>query len=816
MSIDELIAETGDTPTSERSALDHRPTPDPVRGTAIEHPLRAGWATLPALVTSVAIALLVGDATRAVFVAASTAAVVTLAAIVALHTRRLPTRLLVVAGAVLGCLGGIGVALTGDTDSSIGFAARLGVIWGATIWIATSPARRSATSTAETKDARRRDRRCELVMGAAGLSAAVSIAALMAGGLRRNAAVAAVAVPIALALFWVAESSLGSRGSLRSRWTSPSIASVAGIAAAIATAAEMPRDVSRPTLVALASVAVVVAVVATVIVRRGPIVRRLPSTQRDRMPIAAITLVVLALTCGAGATALTVTALAIAVIAASTSEERRVAAPAPSRTTSTRVVGALTVVGFLLRTFTHRGLWLDETTSVFQARMPFFDMIRFIGRTDNHPPLHHILLWADIRLVGDSEFALRLPMMVMGAALIPMAFLIGREFFDRRVGVYAAALTTVAPIAVWYGQEARMYSQFMLLAAISVYALARILNDGSRRYWVVFTISSVALVYTQYFAVLHVAGTIVVLAIEILRRRRNRTSSRLLRSSLASIAGQVVLLAPLVPYAISQALRNQDEGFGFSTAGVAAGSAVVPPPGIYGFLTNLQWVFFGYLPDDVSVRLVALWPVGLLIGLLLLGTQRRTANRILLTIAGIPMLAIFSASFIAAQSRSLAEVRYFAGAVPVLLVLLAAGIVAIARSVRLQYVTVGAVVALMSVALVVQQFDRDNPRRYDYQQAVEQVRRDASPGDTVLYAPEYFDYTLDYYDPTIPSRPLADGLPTADDHSVFIIEAASFADSSQATDLVRTAIDDLAARGMSVEEQYRFAQVTVWKIGAPS
>ena len=43
--------------------------------------------------------------------------------------------------------------------------------------------------------------------------------------------------------------------------------------------------------------------------------------------------------------------------------------------------------------------------------------------TDVHPPLHHTLLWLTVRVFGTSEFAVRLPSLIAGVALVPVALL---------------------------------------------------------------------------------------------------------------------------------------------------------------------------------------------------------------------------------------------------------------------------------------------------------------------------------------------------------------------------------------------------------
>lgn len=535
----------------------------------------------------------------------------------------------------------------------------------------------------------------------------------------------------------------------------------------------------------------------------------------------------------AGAGPAPATLIALVVVVAVEARRRPATLPVTYREPTTqrsarRIVVWLAVLAASVRAVAPRGLWLDETTQVHQARLPFVEMLRQLYLQDNHPPLSHIVSWIGIRAVGDSEFAVRLPSLVFGVLLVPLLYVTAREFYNNRVGLIAAAIGAVAPLAVWYGQEARMYSQFMLLSLVTVYAQIRVLRGGGRRYWILFTLGSVALIATQYFAVLHVGATLIVFVVELLRRRRAGQKVAALVKNLGwSTLSMAILLAPLVPFALHQTAHNQQAGFGFSAGGLATGSAVVPPPGIYGLLTNIEWAIFGYQPDQLTTRLVALWPIGLLGLLLLLGRPRRPLNRSLVIIAGFPVVVIFAASFLAAKSRSLAEVRYFAGSVPVLFVLLAAGLTTVVTSQRMQIAAVGGLLASMFGALALQEQSSSNPRLYQYREAVGFVRDRADRGDVVIYAPSYLNYTLEYYDPGVTAVPIGvdpatptdalrkDGVSeaiAAQPRRVFVLEGSSFAESDTATSDVSTAIKSFENLGMTVQAKRSFARITVWEL----
>src|SRR3954447_8829966 len=99
-----------------------------------------------------------------------------------------------------------------------------------------------------------------------------------------------------------------------------------------------------------------------------------------------------------------------------------------------------------------RGLWLDEAISVHQPPLGLPELIQTLAQTDRHPPLHGLSLWATIRLLGDSDLAVRAPSIVAGTLVVPALYALGRELYDRRTGVAAALLGAVAPVLVWYSQ----------------------------------------------------------------------------------------------------------------------------------------------------------------------------------------------------------------------------------------------------------------------------------------------------------------------------------------------------------------------------
>lgn len=167
-------------------------------------------------------------------------------------------------------------------------------------------------------------------------------------------------------------------------------------------------------------------------------------------------------------------------------------------------VAAATVAGGALR-FVHLGsqsMWEDEVITMTLLREHLWTMLRYgLPYQENTPPLYYLIGWVWVRLFGTSAGDLRSLSALAGTATVPVAFLAARRLVGPLAGLVAALLVAFSPMLVWYSQEARVYSLFALLSALSFLFFVRTLAIAGRRdlwMWVLF--SALALL-THYFAV---------------------------------------------------------------------------------------------------------------------------------------------------------------------------------------------------------------------------------------------------------------------------------------------------------------------------
>jgi hypothetical protein len=466
----------------------------------------------------------------------------------------------------------------------------------------------------------------------------------------------------------------------------------------------------------------------------------------------------------------------------------------------------LMAVGVALRTFADRSLWLDEATSWYQAKLPFEVMIEDLRTSDVHPPLFHSLLALSVRLFGDSEVALRLPSLIAGTALIPMLFVTGRALYDRRTGLIAAVLGTIAPVIVWYSQEARMYALLMLFGVIAVWALHGAAVRGRARFWPLYAVACAAMIWSQYFAVLLVCVLQLALIVVLWRRHGEGEPIRgVVAGALLATLGIVALVAPLVPFAYDQFAANEAAGRGFNQPS-QAGGAVDDNISLYASLANGIWAIWGYHSDSTMARLAALWPLLMLFALLLLG-RGRSASTLLLVAAVVVPAGLLTA--IAVAKPFLFELRYNLTAVPLLVLLIARMVSTWPASAIGRWSLGGLAAATMFVGMADQQLNGANPRIYDFEGALARVSERSEPGDVLLYQPATLNNVISYYAPGVDRRPLEGGLPSPrSEKGVFVLE--SFSDNPVNVEIVHDAVQRLRRQRTQVGH-FELPQVEGWE-----
>ena len=218
---------------------------------------------------------------------------------------------------------------------------------------------------------------------------------------------------------------------------------------------------------------------------------------------------------------------------------------APSKRMDYILLGVIMLVAAVLR------LWKlgdvpfmhDEFSALLRTRFDnFHDFIQLGVMPDSHPIGVQLFLWGWVKLFGMNSFWVKLPFVLMGIGSIYLIYLIGRQWFNSKVGLFSAAFFAVSQFTVFYSQLARPYAAglfFVLLMAYFWYKVVFDYKKPSFGTYIGFALSAWACSLMQYFSIAQ-AGLIFLTGLFFLPKERRKAYW------LSGIAA-VVLFAPTLP-----------------------------------------------------------------------------------------------------------------------------------------------------------------------------------------------------------------------------------------------------------------------------
>ncbi len=365
-----------------------------------------------------------------------------------------------------------------------------------------------------------------------------------------------------------------------------------------------------------------------------------------------------------------------------------------------------------------QSLWYDEGISAQQLTRSFPDIVRSVALNDSHPPGYYWTLKAWSEIFGQSELALRSLSAVWGVVIVALTFLVGRRLFGSRTAAPAAVLIAASPLAVYYSQEVRMYTQVTALGLLAVFAYTR------RDNWL-YALAGALTLYAQYLGLAFLVA--VNLHGAIYWRARTRPQWLGWLGANAAIA---VAFLPWLPTFFDQ------QSHALTTS----------PRTALGLLTATLTAYGG----GISQGEVVLWGGAVLVALAFAGALIR-GEREAVALAALLWLMPLGLVIALGLQSGLFEARYLLLGVPGLLLLATRGLVKLVHWPALLPAAVGLALIPAAFGLYAQYFD-PSLARDNYRDLVGAIAAEAQPGDAVLLvAPNQTDI-FDYYDHT--------GLPT--------------------------------------------------------
>ena len=195
----------------------------------------------------------------------------------------------------------------------------------------------------------------------------------------------------------------------------------------------------------------------------------------------------------------------------------------------------------------------DEFSALFRLQFDNFrDLIRYgVTEGDSHPAGVQVFLYYWTKLVGWNELWVKLPFALMGIASVYLIYVIGRQWFNRKAGLLAAAFFAVSQLTVFYSQLARPYAPGLFFVLLMTFFWNKILFDQKKPtvgICIGFAVSACLAALAHNFSAAQ-AGLIFLVGLFFLKKERR------LAYWLGGI-GAIVLYAPHLPVFYYQTFVN--------------------------------------------------------------------------------------------------------------------------------------------------------------------------------------------------------------------------------------------------------------------
>lgn len=160
----------------------------------------------------------------------------------------------------------------------------------------------------------------------------------------------------------------------------------------------------------------------------------------------------------------------------------------------------ITIIACCLRLFMlgSQSLWMDEAVIYSQTKADSLsDVYSTVMSREGHiGPFYHILNYLFSLLFGYTEWALRMPSAIYGTISVIFVYKIAEALMNKNVALFSSILMAFSPVHVWYSQEARMYSLWIMLILVTTFLFIKILEKRRLWLWILFTMFASLSIWT--------------------------------------------------------------------------------------------------------------------------------------------------------------------------------------------------------------------------------------------------------------------------------------------------------------------------------
>lgn len=389
-----------------------------------------------------------------------------------------------------------------------------------------------------------------------------------------------------------------------------------------------------------------------------------------------------------------------------------------------KILILLTITGLILRLW-HIGeisFWFDETLTSEFSHQSLLGIVNMSKDTVN-PPTFYLIEHAMLYF-GAGETILRLIPALVGTCTIPVFYLLGREFNNRKTGIIAATLLTFSSFHIYYSQEARPYTLLLFCFTLALLFYFQALSTDTRSSWLLFGVFSALACWMHFF------GFVMVLPLFILalffKFRSGKTSIMDLKPAI--LAGAICFLfsLPMILVSLHAGISKvaQDESWGFR--------------GIAMISSTIRDAFGPYYLGVIILSLL------FLLGLVQMFYDDRKKFLLITVSFALPLLITVVLSY-----RMAIVSRYLIGLLPFFFLGISYSFSVLYRRksrVRISCIMIFLLIALSIPSLCIY-YSADSKYGHDWKGLSPELYNMTGTGDTILIFPGYHIVPLTYYYP---------------------------------------------------------------------
>lgn len=166
------------------------------------------------------------------------------------------------------------------------------------------------------------------------------------------------------------------------------------------------------------------------------------------------------------------------------------------------IILIIVIVGVALRFYnlSFQSLWGDEARWLYVIQGNISYNLKILAE-DCHLPLYNLIMHYWTKIFGISEYAARFISAFFGSLSIFITYLISKEIFDKKTGIFASVLVALSSFLIYFSQQVRPYSLLIFLCLLSYYFMLNVVNSRNQVNTSMYIISSILLLYTHVFSI---------------------------------------------------------------------------------------------------------------------------------------------------------------------------------------------------------------------------------------------------------------------------------------------------------------------------